>query len=480
MKSLVKMVLSCAAIGAALIFTSCSSVDEPVEPPIKGVSVFLPNSLDSSVTVTLEFDEAWQVSNNNSWFDVSPTSGQPGIVELTVSGKEVNQDLREREGFFFITTSTGTATQNFVFQEPMPGWNVAGKSALVSSAAQSYTFSVQGNMDFEAKVADGVDWVTIDSVTESDSTLLSDDSTYSMYRTYNINVTLTANEDDVRTALISLNGVDGETTDEIEISQIEQFAADYSKVFYRRSLGFRVTATSCGNCPKMAHAMKQAYEETNGRFVPFYIYGMMSPGDSYIYEYWDYWYEFFDGTGFPIGVVNGYAECNNAYSQDVQIDFYKAIAEEAVTELPANNAIGGIVVISNGTLNVDISIASKEAGTYTLGAFLLENGVIGYQSGAGENYEHNYVLREGFTPYDGEQVSVSANSILELTYSMPVPTSVENIENCHVCVWIAEEGTFEGSVTTVEGQPHYKDYGMLIDNVVEIPVNGYIPFEYED
>ena len=62
---------------------------------------------------------------------------------------------------------------------------------------------------------------------------------------------------------------------------------------------------------------------------------------------------------------------------------------------------------------------------------------------------------------------------------MPVPTSVENIENCHVCVWIAEEGTFEGSVT-VEGQPHYKDYGMLIDNVVEIPVNGYIPFEYED
>lgn len=474
MKSLAKMILcGAAAVGTAVFFTSCSDNKDSGRPAIIGQSIFVPNEMNAAVTVELEFDGEGTVFNTNEWFSVEPFVVVPGTNSLTVKVLELNTELTERVAGFMV--NDGTNTQFYVIQDPVPGWDVSKKTASVSGEEQSYTFSIKGNTDFDAVVAEGVDWLTIDSVTESDSTLLADNATYSAYRTYNINMSVAANDGEVRTAEITLNGVDGVTTATIEVSQMGELVADFSRDFYRRTLGIRFTATTCGYCPMMSEAMTLAYEETGGRFLPFTIYGIMAGSDWWVYDYWLEWMNAFATRYFPRGIVNGYAVVeNNNPSTNAAI--FTQLTEEARTNIPANTVIGGTVSVSGSNVDANISVASKEAGVYTIGVFLMESHIVGQQSGAGASYEHNFVVKDEFTHYMGDDLSLSTESVQELTYTMPIPSTVEDINNCYVCVWIAKDDTFSGQVSGVL----YADYNMLIDNVVNIPVNGSALFEYEN
>lgn len=474
MKSLAKMILcGAAAVGTAVFFTSCSDNKDSGRPAIIGQSIFVPNEMNAAVTVELEFDGEGTVFNTNEWFSVEPFVVVPGTNSLTVKVLELNTELTERVAGFMV--NDGTNTQFYVIQDPVPGWDVSKKTASVSGEEQSYTFSIKGNTDFDALVAEGVDWLTIDSVTESDSTLLADNATYSAYRTYNINMSVAANDGEVRTAEITLNGVDGVTTATIEVSQMGELVADFSRDFYRRTLGIRFTATTCGYCPMMSEAMTLAYEETGGRFLPFTIYGIMAGSDWWVYDYWLEWMNAFATRYFPRGIVNGYAVVeNNNPSTNAAI--FTQLTEEARTNIPANTVIGGTVSVSGSNVDANISVASKEAGVYTIGVFLMESHIVGQQSGAGASYEHNFVVKDEFTHYMGDDLSLSTESVQELTYTMPIPSTVEDINNCYVCVWIAKDDTFSGQVSGVL----YADYNMLIDNVVNIPVNGFALFEYEN
>lgn len=295
-----------------------------------------------------------------------------------------------------------------------------------------------------------------------------------------MNISASENSGEVREAEVQISAVDVEMTETFTVSQMGELVADFSKDFYRRSMAFRLTATSCGYCPIMAEAMKQTYEETDGRFIPFTIYCPMSAGDNYVYENWRYWFsDVFDAGGWPTGITNGYANLGN-YNTNKQVSIYKELVEEARVSLPSKTVIGGTSKINVGTIEVELSVASKEAGDYILGVFLMENGIVGYQNGGGGDYEHNFVLRKEFSAYSGDAVQLSANSTKEFTYSMPVPEDVEDINNCYVCVWVAYEGTFTGEVSEPNGDKLYFDYGIVIDNVVNIPLNGFAIFEYEN
>lgn len=482
------MFLCCAALGTVVIVSSCEENqggDNPL-PPIDmvGNSIFLPNAADTVITVTMELDDVWKVRNSNTWFSVYPLSGDPGTVELSVSVLEANTELREKEADFIITVGVGeneTNTRYYVFQDPIPGWNLETSTASVSGEAQSYTFPIQGNLDFEAVLAEGVDWITIDGVTESDSTLLSDNTTYSAYRTYNINMQIEANDGEVRSTEIYLNGVDGTVKDTIEISQMGKLVADYSREFYRRSIAFRFTSTSCGYCPIMAAAMKAVHESSNGRFIPFTLYAnsssWMPSAGGLAYDGTDEFERIFNPSqGYPCGIVNGYANVGN-YSQSIQEGLFASVMDEAVENLPSDCAIGGVVSSGNGNINVNLSIASKAGGAYTLGVYLLEDGIIYTQSGAGSNYEHNFVVRANFTDnIMGDDITLTAQQQQDVNFNMPIPTSIKDINNCYVCVWIAKDGTYSGSVGNVE----YTDFGMLVDNAVTIPIGGFVVYEYEN
>lgn len=478
MKSLAKMILcGAAAVGTAVFFTSCSDNKDSGRPAIIGQSIFVPNEMNAAVTVELEFDGEGTVFNTNEWFSVEPFDVVPGTNSLTVKVLELNTELTERVAGFMV--NDGTNTQFYVIQDPVPGWDVSKKTANISGEEQTYKFSIKGNTDFDA-VVEGADWLSIESITKTDSTLLPDNNTYSRYLTYNINMSIAANDSkEIRTARIFINGVDGVTKDTIEVAQHAELVPDFSQDFTRRSLAVRFTGNWCGYCPVMNKALHEAIEQYPDRIVAMNLYsGSGALTYSNIYT----WENNFAIQGYPTAYVNHYAEVGNMTDYTVTRDVFISLAQEAVStsELASNTAIGGVASIVADSVVVTVNVASKAAGAYYLNAFLLEDGVFGQQSdylGVVEdqnNYEHSNIVRASLTADFGDVYALSAEGNQEITLSIPMPANVVNPDNLHVVVYTTKVGTFRGSVYGAA----YGNYGYVVDNVVNMPMGEFVEFAY--
>ena len=476
MKSLAKMILCGAAVvGTAVFFTSCSDNKDSGRPAIIGQSIFVPNEMNAAVTVELEFDGEGTVFNTNEWFSVEPFDVVPGTNSLTVKVLELNTELTERVAGFMV--NDGTNTQFYVIQDPVPGWDISKKTASVSGEEQSYTFSIKGNTDFDA-VVEGADWLSIESITKTDSTLLPDNNTYSRYLTYNINLAISSAEEN-RSARIFINGADGVTNDTLEVIQYSELVPDFSQEFTRRSLAIRFTGNWCGYCPTMNIALHEAEDQYPGHIVAMNLY---SGSGALTYSNITEWERYFNIGGYPTAYVNYYAEVVNMSDYTVTRDIFVNLAKEAADAslLVSNTILGGVASVEGDSVFVDVNIGSKAAGAYHVTAFLLEDGIIGQQAdyvGVVEDpnhYEHSNVVRAPFTADFGDSYVFEQEGNMKLEFSMPIPASVQEPSNLHVVVYTTKVGTYSGIVNYAS----YGNYGYVVDNVVDIPVGEFVVFEY--
>lgn len=452
---------------------SCKPGEDGPEAII-GNSISVPNEV-TTVQTSLDFDSDWTLENRASWFVVTPMSGTAGTANLTISILDTNSALKERPGNFAVTVN-GTETLYYVFQDGTPGFSISPDSYTVPSTGQTFAFPVEGNVKYEA-VSD-VDWMTVNSV-QYDSTLLEDDHTYSKYMTSVVSLSIQANDGELREGHITLTGEDGVTTATITVEQIGSLVADYSRTFVRRSLAIRFTSTGCVNCPSMNHALEVAGENEPDHIVPMNMHTTAFSGnEALLYSNCNAFIALFEVGSYPRGFVNYYGEIPSITGNPpMMTEMFSGLAEEAVRELPSNTVIGGVTRLENDTVYADISIASKEAGLYALHAFLLEDGLVYYQDGGGEDYVHDNVIRIEMTDnLMGDNVSLEANGTYVTQLKVPVPSSVENTDNLHVVVYTTYNGTYTGSVTDVI----YGNFGAVVDNAVNIPINTLVKYAYED
>ena len=440
---------------------------------IIGNSISVPNEV-TTVQTSLEFDSDWTLENQASWFVVTPMRGSAGTANLTISILETNSGLKERAGNFAVTVN-GTETLYYVFQDGTPGFSISTDSYTVPSTGQTFAFPVEGNVRYEA-VPD-VDWLTVTGI-QYDSTLLEDNHTYSKYMTSVVNLSIQGNDGEIREGHITLTGEDGVTTATITVEQIGSLVADYSRTFVRRSLAIRFTSTGCVNCPTMNQALEEAERNVADHIIPMNMHTFALNGNtSLAYSNCNAFIAMFGVASYPRGFVNYYGEIANNTNPTIMTDEFSGLAEEAVRELPSNTVIGGVTRLENDTVYADISIASKEAGLYALHAFLLEDGLVYYQLGGSEDYVHNNVIRIEMTDnLMGDNVSLEANGTYVTQLKVRVPSSVENTDNLHVVVYTTYNGTYTGSVANVL----YGDFGAVVDNAVNIPINTLVNYAYED
>lgn len=485
MKSLAKMIFCCISImGVAALFSSCTE-DGPDTPggnepsaDFTGTSFILLNEENASLSATLEFEGSWEVSNQSTWFSVTPLSGDAGTKEITVMAVDTTTTLTERVASFMIDDN-GTTTQYYVIQLPVSGFSIESATAEFSTEASSYTFSFQSNVSFETALGEGMDWVTIESVKAVDSTLLADNSTYSRLRTYEVAISVTENSEEQRGGFITLNGENG-ITETLEVVQMgTSLVADYSREFLRRTLAMRFTGNWCGYCPNMNVALHEAIEQYPDHIVAMNLY---SGSGALTYSKISTFESMFGVEGYPSAYMNYYVNIGNVTPYSIVRDRFIDLAQEATFALPANTAIGGTVSTDGTTVTAQLSIASKDAGEYRLVAFLLEDHIIGSQSdyaGVVDNpneYDHSNVVRVALTEISGNAVTLNAEGISNQTLTVNIPNSVRSNENLHVVAYLLQEGTFRGSVAGVS----YGNYGYVVDNVVDIPVGGYAMFRYEE
>ena len=401
------------AIGLSVFSCDPAGEDEGPEA-LLGQSIQVPNA-EGQVEVALEFDDSWMVTGTEGdWFYVSPLSGAAGAATLHINVQSLNPEHSERVSSFTVE-SGGSATKYMVIQDVTPGIDVSSM-AMVGIKGGEYTFSLQGNVKYEAVPVE--DWIEVSSI-EYDSTLLSDGSTYSKYMTSRIHMTVASNEGNVREGSISLNGVDGVTNAVVNVTQMGNLEADYGREFLRRSVMMRFTATWCGNCPRMNVGLMDAIEKDPRHILPLTMHVWQSEG-GLNYDKGEDYADYFSIDGLPAGFMNNYAEVGGSYPS--------AIVQNIINDLAVSS-----------------------------------------------DYVHNNVARAEMTEMWGDAVSLTANGLLEKTFSIPVPESVLDSDNLHILVMLNRKGSFTGSAQYAI----YGDYGYVMDNAVSIPVNGFAVFEYE-
>ena len=143
------------------------------------------------------------------------------------------------------------------------------------------------------------------------------------------------------------------------------------------------TATWCVNCPRMASAVEEAASMRPGSVFPVSIH-------------------VHDGMSFPEG---------EAVATDFGIQAYPSLvvnlsASSLITATSADLILSKMDVtaaLRKGTCTLELSVDGGKlaaqvgvsmAGSYRLGVLLLEDGVAAPQTGAGDNYIHDNILRK--------------------------------------------------------------------------------------
>lgn len=274
--------------------------------------------------------------------------------------------------------------------------------------------------------------------------------------------------------------VEGRPVNQCYIRQFsgESLAVDFSKQFFRRSLLLTFRSTNCSYDLNMDEAVEDALGQASGRIVPMRMYGPLIAPEFIIYEETITYMEMMYSDGFPCTYVNYYAEVQNHDSPKAS-GMMLDLAEEAAAELPANTGLAGMLYLAgDGHLQLQLYVASRASGDYFLNVFVLEDGVVGYQSGAdnSEDYVHNYVVRGQMTDIYGDPVSLQEKDCVMMSLDCAVPEDVADARNLYVVAYLTYEGQFASAVADVP----YVETGYVVDNAVTIPLGGVARFEYEE
>ena len=158
--------------------------------------------------------------------------------------------------------------------------------------------------------------------------------------------------------------------------------------FLRRTVIADFTATWCTNCPQMAAALSEAQARSGGRLLKiavYYLDELQIPAGKALTERF--------GIAALPAVMTGFDKTlmTSIASSDILLTHF-AKWEDNVGELPTPG-IALSTTLSGNTLSVKAEVASASTEEYLLGAALLEDGIVKAQTGAGEGYVHNSVLR---------------------------------------------------------------------------------------
>lgn len=453
--------------GSAIFLPSCDEGQEHIVSSAE-YSVMLPNEVGASIEITIETASDWYVSNSNTWFSVSPSSGSAGTNTLTVTAKDTNPDLGEKVAAF--TVSAGFQIDKYyVVQDVASGISVQD-TYYISGVEQNYRLVFGSNIE-NMEISPDVDWATVGELTVIDSTELKDGS-ISRYKTYAAQLDISRNPGEIRSGSVTITGDDG-TSVTTPIVQVEAMDVTYADAFLRSSLVIRFTATWCGWCPCMNQALHDAVAEYPGHIVPM---NMFSTSGDLTFDHIAEFEKLYGIQGYPTGIVNSYADvANSQNTSDTQAAFV-GVAKDAAENLPSNTAIGGYAEIDGDKLRVVANIASRTAGEYFLSAFILEDGIIAQQSDyAGivddpANYEHNSVVRAVVSEAEGTPVSLQDESVSVVVFEVDIPGNVKVRENMHVVLYTTYEGSYSGTFNN--GLVTYRNFDYVIDNVADFPVDG--------
>ncbi len=428
-------------------------------------------------------DVDWTASNTNQWFMLSAMSGPAGESELGIISTSANEDVKERVGSFKIGTDV-----TYVVQRGIITTNIDIKEALVTVGQKEVLIPITGTFpiaDIDVNVE--VPWASYSSIELiRDSELLADGETYSNFYEAAIRIAINEENNAEANRKGSVMVIAGEQQFSIDLVQLgtNSSEVDYTKDFYRATVAIKGTGTWCGYCPPMAVQL----HETEAKYPDrFYVMNVYNGSGSLSWEEEDALLGHYNLNGFPNAYANGYVNIP-PYGSGLA-DMAEGLIHEAIKYYPSNVAIAASSEVSGDNITLDVRLAAKASKEYKITVYLMEDGIVKAQEDYedvledAENFVHNGIVRETFTDGHvdgGNAIDLPIGEIVTKTFNAKVPSSVVDVNNTRILVYVTYEGGPNPEVPTVE-LAEYKNYGYIIDNAVVIPtVGGEIDFRYEE
>lgn len=253
--------------------------------------------------------------------------------------------------------------------------------------------------------------------------------------------------------------------------------------FYVRTLGAYMTGTWCSNCPSMAKGIKYIMSDLYpDRVVPVGFHWSTGATESQqgagLKDLTNSLMGSFGLRTIPKFIV----DMNKEYISKTYMGNVYQECPEVVDMIKASQALDskhpGIACKTNiegDKLNVEISVASRDEVEYYVGAILVEDHIIGYQSmlsGDPDTYEHYFVGQAMIT--DGSTLAEKVGVIKDqeekvMNYSIDIPEKC-NRDNCYVVAFVCKASA------DAETAP----LGYLVSNVVKCPLGEVVNYQFEE
>lgn len=221
------------------------------------------------------------------------------------------------------------------------------------------------------------------------------------------------------------------------------------------------TGVNCVNCPDGHYRANQLYNAFPGRVVLINIHSGSFATAGFTTPYGDPIDNFAGVAAYPSGTMNRVVW---AGAYNVPPYFPQNPPNNLAIRRPGwwdtaypNQGTGAYIILQGGNSPVNIGAETQWNATtrelqvtvelyYTatenqnnkLNVVLLENGIVGYQSGGGSSYTHNHIMRHLLTGQWGDEITTTTQgTLVTRTYSYIVPPAI-NIDNCDISLFVTQ------------------------------------------
>ncbi len=181
---------------------------------------------------------------------------------------------------------------------------------------------------------------------------------------------------------------------ENEVSVVAMPVADGGVKYRQHVMGVQFTSTGCTSCPNLTKAIK-TYQETNPDCLLPVSFHQNMPGypDPMTNSTGETFFRSFGGQGLPVFYTNMRKESKLTSE-------YSLLVSAVENELKNYPTTCGVAIestydSSTRKLNITGKVTSKTSMVYRYYVMLLEDGIVGDQTGD-PNYVHNNVMRQGW------------------------------------------------------------------------------------
>lgn len=240
--------------------------------------------------------------------------------------------------------------------------------------------------------------------------------------------------------------------------------------FVHKSIGLQFTAQGCGPCANMKKAITILEEQSYEDAVIVACHTKLMPDTMYP-DFWEtLWNNYKNNMqGIPAICINldPATTTGNLGAPEQTAENIKKTVSESMEAYPATSALSAIVYGDNGySINTHAVVKFAQAGEYKVSAWLLEDGIMGYQQTMQGDINHHDVLRaKSHEDVLGEEISISAAGKHSFDFSFKASDMMnsDKPENSHVIVFVTKKN---------------EAGAYILNNIIDCAYNATIPFAY--